>query len=195
MEWTGFIMLLSKKSSYLLVIVSCFFLLLSCASDFGVDVERAELINKNNSYRINADIKYRLSPAVKEALQSGIALVWTVKVKIWEQQRFLWDIERVSFTRRIQIRYHALMNLYQITNERTGEWERFSGLQAALDSMASIRGLKVPGIKELLKERDYKVGLKIEFEREKLPLPLRPISYTNSDWFLSSHWYTWPLQK
>ena len=188
-------MLLSKKSSYLLVIVSCFFLLLSCASDFGVDVERAELINKNNSYRINADIKYRLSTAVKEALQSGIALVWTVKVKIWEQQRFLWDIERVNFTRRIQIRYHALMNLYQITNEHTGEWERFSGLQAALDSMASIRGLKVPGIKELLKERDYKVGLKIEFEREKLPLPLRPISYTNSDWFLSSHWYTWPLQK
>ncbi|MCK5122068.1 MAG: DUF4390 domain-containing protein, partial [Methylococcales bacterium] len=42
---------------------------------------------------------------------------------------------------------------------------------------------------------DYYVAIKVEFSREALPVPLRPLSYFDSQWALSSDWALWPLQN
>ncbi|MGR9099482.1 MAG: DUF4390 domain-containing protein [Gammaproteobacteria bacterium] len=165
------------------------------ADDFGVYIEQAELVRKNGDYLLNAEIDYRLSPTAREALQNGIALVWAVRVKVWRQRGFLWNSKLVDLSKYFHIRYHALMNAYQVTYENEGERRVFSNLQAALDSIGSIRGLNVCDASEIQDESDYTIGLKIEFKREKLPLPLRPASYISSVWHLSSDWRTWTLQK
>jgi hypothetical protein len=41
----------------------------------------------------------------------------------------------------------------------------------------------------------YKLAIKCQFDREALPVPLRPFAYLDSQWFLSSDWYLWPIQK
>jgi len=33
------------------------------------------------------------------------------------------------------------------------------------------------------------------FERELLPLPLRPLAYLNPQWYLSSGWYLWNMKN
>ena len=37
--------------------------------------------------------------------------------------------------------------------------------------------------------------IRVGFEREALPIPLRPTSYFDPQWALSSRWTLWQLQK
>ncbi|MEY3760764.1 MAG: hypothetical protein RIR39_2255, partial [Pseudomonadota bacterium] len=37
--------------------------------------------------------------------------------------------------------------------------------------------------------------VKVSFDRDALPLPLRPIAYIDPQWYLSSDWTLWPLKK
>ena len=41
----------------------------------------------------------------------------------------------------------------------------------------------------------YVVAIKVSFDRDALPLPLRPLAYINPQWYLSSEWTLWPLKK
>jgi hypothetical protein len=38
-------------------------------------------------------------------------------------------------------------------------------------------------------------AVKVNFDRDALPLPLRPIAYIDPQWYLSSDWTLWPLKK
>ena len=44
-------------------------------------------------------------------------------------------------------------------------------------------------------EKRYVVQIKANFEIEALPLLLQPIAYINPQWYLSSDWTTWSLEK
>jgi hypothetical protein len=47
----------------------------------------------------------------------------------------------------------------------------------------------------VMPEERYAVGIKVTLDRDALPLPLRPVAYTNPQWYLSSDWTLWPLTK
>jgi hypothetical protein len=44
-------------------------------------------------------------------------------------------------------------------------------------------------------DKDYLLAVKVNFDRDALPLPLRPIAYIDPQWYLSSDWTLWPLIK
>jgi hypothetical protein len=77
-----------------------------------------------------------------------------------------------------------------------GDSYNFSTLSAALDLMASLRNFPVIDKSAIAAETSYYyIEIKADFERDALPLPLRPIAYTNTQWYLSSDWTVWPLKK
>jgi hypothetical protein len=171
---------------------------------YATEVQQVEISVRDTQYVLSADIDYQLSNTAKEALQNGVPLFWTVRIKVVQQRAILWAKTLVDTSIRYRLQYHALLNMYrvvniqpdsQITTEQSGDSHNFSTLSAALDSMANLRNLPLFDVSRIQPEKQYFVQIKAQFERDALPLPLRPIAYTNPQWYLSSDWTVWSLKK
>ncbi|NOU20717.1 MAG: DUF4390 domain-containing protein [Methyloglobulus sp.] len=164
-------------------------------NDIGVTVTSAEASLLGEDYVLTADIDYQLSEKAIEALDNGVPLFWTYQFKVQEQRDFFWNDTLVEKSFRYRIQYHALLKMYRVINESNGAVENFSTLQAALDLLSALRDYRLIKKTQIDIKKQYVAGMKITFERDALPLPLRPIAYTNPQWYLSSDWYLWPLNK
>lgn len=162
---------------------------------FGVEVKNAEITSQGDSYVLFADIDYRLSARAKDALQNGVPLFWDIHIKTLQHRDYFWDQTLINTGIRYRIQYHALLNMYRVRNEGNGEVYNFSTLSAALDSMSTIGDFRIMDKASYVSGKRYAVAIKVTLDRDALPLPLRPIAYTNPQWYLSSDWTLWPLTK
>ena len=183
-----------------LAIFYCFALLwllafAAYADDAATEVIDAEVTLHNNHYVVSADLTYQLSKRATSALQSGVPLFWSIQIKLLQQRSILWD--KILFQTEIHYRlqYQALLNVYRVENLTSGETYNFSTLYAALDLMSSIRDFPIIEKSTITLDKDYLCALKIKFDGDLLPLPLRPLAYIDKQWFLSSDWTLWPLKK
>jgi hypothetical protein len=165
------------------------------ADEFATEVKQAEVTLQGNYYLLSADIVYQLSEKAKEALQNGVPLFWDIQVKIQQQRDVLWNKTLVDTAIRFRLQYHALLNMYRVRNEGNGTVYNFSTLSAALDLMSTVRDFRLIRKSELAPEKQYLLAVKVNFDRNALPLPLRPIAYVDPQWYLSSDWTLWPLKK
>jgi Domain of unknown function (DUF4390) len=178
--------------SYLLI---CLLLwpTLSVADSFAAKILHAKLIDNNHNFSLQAKIDYELSPTVKEALHKGVPLTWVIRLEI-RQIGSLWDSIIYKQALPYQLQFHALLNQYEVLTPNN-ESEMFLSLNTALRFM-STPNLTKPIPAELLQTgQHYNLAIKCQFDRESLPVPLRPFSYLDAQWFLSSNWYLWPIQK
>ena len=182
-----------------LIFAFCFWLGLlphtAGADTHAVTVKKAELQLKNDGYLVFAEIAYQLSDKALEALQNGIPLFWDVQIRVKKRRDYLWNKTIAEKALRYRVQYHALLNMYRIRNEISGELTNFSTLSAALAMMSSIHDIRLMDKTELDPEGRYVAGIRVKFDRESLPLPLRPSAYLNPQWNLSSDWYLWSLTK
>ena len=165
------------------------------ADEVATNVKQASLSRQGDYYVLSADIDYHLGTKAKDALQNGVPLFWTVQVKIQQVRRFLWDTTLVETALKYRLQYHALLNMYRVRNEGSGEIYSFSTLSAALDLMSAVRDFRVVEIARISPEKTYQCAIKVAFVRDALPLPLRPVAYIDAQWYLSSDWTLWPLRK
>lgn len=186
---------LKNKTALLLYLLLLLIPASGYPKDTGVKVTRAETALLGNDYVLTADIDYQLSEKAIEALNNGVSLFWAYHFKVYEERNYLWDNTLVEKSFRYRIQYHALLKMYRITNESNGAVDNFSTLQSALDSLSTLRDYRLVEKAKISDQESYIAGMKITFERDALPLPLRPIAYTNPQWYLSSDWYLWPLKK
>lgn len=163
------------------------------ASEYGVNIKHLELIRQAESYKIDSEIDYQLSPTAKEALEKGIPLTWDVQFEI-RQPGFVWAKRIYKKRLRYTLQYHALLKQYKVIGP-DNHLEMFLSLTAALNYMASpLRGISLD-TEHLDNAKQYFLALKTSFNRESLPVPLRPFAYLDRQWFLSSPWMIWPFQK
>jgi hypothetical protein len=193
----AFIMLASGRINWVLVLL-CLYLLLPTqvyAGEFGANIINTNLIQEDGWYKLNADIDFNLSPLAEDALQHSISLVWNVHFELYQQRAYFWDKKVLDYSLTFRVRYHALLKMFQVKNVTNGEVRRFFSQASALKAMGEIRNLKIVQQDKILKPENSYAALKIQFDREALPLPLRPVSYFGSQWQLSSDWLQWPVQK
>lgn len=173
-----------------------FILFAKCAwsTEYTANIREVNVKLNKNIYQLNAKINYKLSPISKEAIQKGISLTWVIIIKL-QQQGFFWDSTLKTIKMDYQIQNHALLNLYSVKKATDGTTTLFSTLAAALNSISNIHNLTVIERQLIDPNKQYYLALKVLFNREKLPVPLRPMSYFNSDWALSSPWSIWQLQN
>ncbi len=164
------------------------------ASEFSAQIKNASLEKQDDWYMLDADVEYVLSPAAKEAIESSIPLVWHLKIQL-KQVRYFHDKTVINLNYDYKIRYRALLNNYSVTNLNSKSEKKYPSLSEALDSLSHIRELKVIPVSALKKNKLYEAGIKLEFDKEQLPAPLRPTAYFDSEWNLSSDWYLWQLKK
>jgi hypothetical protein len=183
-----------KPSAFALFAFSCLASTAICASEFSAQIKTASIERQENWYVLTADVNYVLSPAAKEAIQSSIPLVWTLKIQL-KQVRYFHNKTLANIHHSYKIRYHALLNNYSVTDTSRHTRKKYTSLAEALDALSRIRNLKVLPVAALRKNKLYEMRIKLEFDREQLPAPLRPVAYLNSEWDLSSDWYLWQLEK
>lgn len=160
-----------------------------------VKVKNAETSLSGEAYFLSADIEYQLSNKATEALRNGIPLVWTYQFKVEQLRDYLWNKTVVEKNNLYRIQYHALLNVYRVKNESNGLVSNFSTLPAALDLLSTLREIRLIEKNKILSNKQYIAKMKVTFERDALPLPLRPAAYLNSQWYLSSDWFVWPIKK
>lgn len=163
------------------------------ANEYGISIKHLELIRQAETYKIDSEIDYQLSPTAKEALEKGIPLTWDVQFEI-RQPGFIWAKRIYKKRLRYTLQYHALLKQYKVIGP-DNHLEMFLSLTAALNYMASpLRGITLAA-EQLDSGKHYFLAMKTSFNRELLPVPLRPFAYLNRQWFLSSPWMIWPFQK
>lgn len=177
----------------LLIILTCHVQIL-LAEEFSSDVRNVQISLASTHYKLKADLEYNLSPIAKEALQKGISLTWLIYIKV-ERLGFIWNSTLNELKIAYQIQNHALLNLYSVKSLSDGSTEMFTTLTAALNSISKIHNLDIISQDFIQSDQRYQVAIKLQFSREALPVPLRPLSYFDTQWALSSHWTLWPLQK
>lgn len=163
------------------------------ADDYGARVEYAELQPTDGGYTVQAHLDYRLSPTAKEALDKGVRLAWTVIVELREPGP-LWNTLVYRHELPYSLHFHALLNQYAVQTPYDHS-EMFLTLSAAMNFMATIHDTALIPTGQISAGKPYLLAVKTQFNREFLPIPLRPVAYLDSNWFLSSSWYTWLIQK
>lgn len=182
------------NKSIFLILIFCSLTGVARCQDYSAIINNLEVKTENNVYTVNADIDYRLSPLAKEAIQKGIALTWVVKITV-KKKGYFWDTTIEEVERVYRIQNHALLNLYSVKKKHDWVVDMFTTLTAAFNSISKIRHIEVIKKQSISQQGDYVFSMKVLFNREALPVPLRPMSYFNSQWALSSQWSTWQLQN
>ncbi|PPD44947.1 MAG: DUF4390 domain-containing protein [Methylobacter sp.] len=158
-------------------------------------IKQAGLARESNGYLLSAEIDYQLSEKAMEALQNGVPLFWNIQVKIQRPREFFWPETLAEATIRYRLQYHALLKMYRVKNERNGVVHNVSTLSGAIGLMSVLRNVRLFDGAEFLPEPGAVVALKVDFDRDALPLPLRPLAYLSRQWYLSSDWSSWPLKN
>lgn len=177
--------------------LACFFSLamwpyLTLAADFSARILSANLEETQYNFSLTTEINYQLSPIAREALQKGVPLSWNVLFKI-SRQDLLYKTLIYEKSLNYTLQFHALLNQYEVKSP--GQLDMFLSLNAALNFMSQLHQALSINKNLFSKDKQYEFGVKTQFNREFLPVPLRPFAYIDMDWSLSSDWYLWSIQK
>ncbi len=148
---------------------------------------------ENGVYLLDADIRYPLSAAAREALASSVPLTFVLRMQVRRERRWLWDVTIATLEQRFRLQYHALARQYVVTNLNNDALQSFPTLDAATEFMGQIRGFPLLDLSLLEPGQRYQAWLRAELDINALPAPLRPMAYLSGDWRLSSEWVSWPL--
>jgi hypothetical protein len=166
----------------------------SVAGEFSARIKQADLTPQDGWYVLNAEFEHLLSPVAKEAVQSSIPLIWCLQIRL-KQQGYFFNRTVLSLDYRYSIRYHALLNNYSVMNNDSQMEKKYTSLAQSLEALARIHDLKIIPLSALPAQQRYQMQIKLQFDKEQLPPPLRPMAYLNSEWNLSSGWYVWAVQN
>ncbi|MCG5513040.1 DUF4390 domain-containing protein [Ectothiorhodospira shaposhnikovii] len=145
-------------------------------------------------YLLNADIDYRLTRNLNQALHNGVKLTFEVQIEITRSRDWLWNATVAELVQRYRVEYHALSRLYIVTHLNTGVQRAFYRLESALFTLGDLRELPLLDAALLDDDQDYTVRLRARLKAEDLPLPLRVRGYLSREWSPVSEWFAWSLR-
>jgi len=166
-------------------------LLLLAASGVQADIRirAASVILDQGRYLLEARIDVQLGAEVREALDSGVPLVFVTTVRLERSRDYLWSATVTRTSHRLRLQYHALSRQYLITDLLLGETESFPTLRAALHWLGRIKHLPIIEQKLLRGDQEYFVEVRTRLDIESLPTPMRLVAYLSPQWHLGSGWY------
>ncbi len=164
-----------------------------CFISHGVEINSATLIIRDGTTALNSDIDYDFSQAALTALDNGVSLPLNVELVVKTRREWIWDRTEWHALLSYQIRYLALSRSYEVINELSGTRRSFASRGTAINALGRIRAMPVANSACPSPNQQCMLFMRVTLDRERLPLPLRPIAYTRLAWYLSSRWKQWPL--
>ena len=154
-----------------------------------VKIKQAQLSLAENKAKLSILLDFQLSPAAEEALYSGIALFWDVSIELKQERRF-WYRTLFAHTYRYSLTYYTLLDNFRVKDEHQKTFRRFYSLPEALLFMQHINTAEMP-LAGYIADQCITSVLKVAFDQEMLPAPLRTVAYFDKQWDLSTNERQW----
>lgn len=157
-------------------------------------IRNATMTMDRGVYLLDADIDYKLSGPMIEALLNGVPLVFNLEIEVLELNDWWMNSTVASLKQIYQLEFHALSRQYVVENLNTGVQEAFPDLRSALRHQGMV--IKLPVIDSALLDASEKHAIQIRasLDVDALPLPLRVRAYIFSEWQLDTDWHIQKLR-
>jgi hypothetical protein len=157
-------------------------------------VDDAHAWTESGRQKLDAQFTVRLSSGAREALESGVPLVFELQVQLVKIHKWFWDSVDVELTQHRQLQYHALSRSYLVKDLDAGTQGNYRRLDDALRAAGTIQSLLLTD-EPLEAGQRYLVRIRGSLDIESLPTPVRLLAYVSSAWDMQSEWYAWPLAR
>lgn len=160
----------------------------------SIRVDSLKIHQEEGRYLLDARLDYKLSKAVIEALDSGVAMTFRLQMRIYPENGGIW--QRPVYKRRLTYRlsYHALAAVYELLSPDSDQVQRFTTREAALRALGRLANIPLISVAQLKSDQEYQFKLKASLDIESLPVPLRPLAYLSASWALDSELGSWPVK-
>lgn len=178
--------------------IACFFAAAHCPAA-GIVPQRAIAQVTESDIHISARFNVTLTPALEQALQSGLALPFTYEFQL-VRPRFYALIRQISdwfdptatLTKRLS--YHALTRQYRVSQE--GLSRSFANLPEALTALGVVGGWTVMDNGASIRDPGEFTGrVRLRLNLSLLPKPYQLAALGQSDWRLESAWLSFPASS
>lgn len=165
---------------------------LARAEEQPFTIRSAHVYLDNRVYLVNAEIHYKLTKPVLEALHNGVPLTIELRIELLQNRAWPWWDERLAVIKqRHRLRYFALAQHYVLSNLNMGTESSYQTLDGALEALGRLKDLPLLDANLLPSGEQYTARMRVALDIESLPPPLRLLAYLSSRWRLTSEWYTW----
>ncbi len=186
----------NKRISWLILLslgwLSISFSPSSFAANSAITIKQAELVSKEEIYKLNADLDIVFSTAIEDAINKGVPLTFLIEFQVVSPRKYWFDDEVVTLSTRVSLSYHALSRQYLIN--RSNHQLTFASLQDAKDELAKLRDWSVLDKSMLKKGEAYNAALRVRLDQSLLPKPLQVEALSSDDWDMVSERYHWTPQ-
>jgi hypothetical protein len=174
--------------------VFCFFATLvavPAGAATSVEVTRASIALDEGVYGLDVDLDLNLPGGARRAIEAGLTLRLNYEIEINRVRRYLPDPGVAELVQSYEISYHALSQRYLLRNRNTGEQQDFGALPAALDRLATVRGLPLIDAALLDPGTTYEIRVRAVLTLRSAPDTLSWLLFWTEDWSATSEWYAW----
>ena len=142
-------------------------------------------------YLLTAQLRFELPDGARQAVRDGVLLTLDVDLALHRARRFWFDATVASLAQHYDISFHALSERFVVRNLNSGEQNSYATLDAALESLESIRGLPVLDVAFIEPGENYEFSLRATLDVRTLPEALRWVLFWKDDWRQRTVWYSW----
>lgn len=156
----------------------------------GAEVGTPTLSQSEDGAVLTGHFTLALSPALTDAVNHGIPLVFQMEAEI-KRSRWYW-IDETVYRARIDRRltYNALVRNYRVSEDQGGR--NFMNLADALDYIARPGKWRIPAGQARGGET-IDVAIRFRLDPAFLPKPFQVVSFGDRDWRLDSEWRQFQL--
>lgn len=143
--------------------------------------------NTDLSYSINSEIDLQLSDELRNALERGVPLFFTLELNIYQPRKYWLDKQVASQSYTWRVQYNALLRQWRVVTEQ-GSVQEFS-LDASLAHIAGQHNWLIEDWQSLALEQPYVGQMRLKLDTSLLARPFQITAINNSSaWSLSSPW-------
>jgi Domain of unknown function (DUF4390) len=172
-----------------LALTALFPFMAAAAQGEGIEVRKAQVLNADEGYVLQADFDIRLTLVLDDALHKGVPLYFVLDFELI-RPRWYWTNERlVSVQQPQRLSFNTLTRQYRVGVGAL--YQNFSTLKEALDYMSRVRRRLDIAPGELRKDTSYYAMLRLRLDPTQLPKPFQ--LHTGRDWDIHSEVYRWTV--
>lgn len=156
-------------------------------------IKSAELVLREETWTLDAELELQFGRGLEEALNKGIALTFLYEFQIMKPLKYWFDDEVVTKRRAITLNYHALTKQYLLQSDQ--HQKAFDSLGDAKRELSVISDWRLAPHTVLEKNQSYRAALKMHLDLSKLPKALQIDALGESDWDLVTPTFSWWMRE
>ncbi len=157
----------------------------------GATVKDIIVTNTRDDLLAYLNVEGCFTPEMKEAISSGVPTTFTFFVDLYRVRDFWWDEHLVSLRLDHTIKYDSLKGVYWVSlQEQGGQPQAVRDFARAGRLMSELNGVKAAPLSMLRKGNPYRLRVKAELSKVRLPLYLHYVFFFVSLWDFTTDWYS-----